>query len=783
VPGTPYVLTVDTGPDDHAVRAVDTSKIGGGTSPVTGAVKFSPPSWLNSGIAFVPPGRAYVATAFGVVQALSFDGATGALAKDDAASLVLPAQPDGEAPWYASGVAASPDGKRLVVSSVNEKEVVVFDIDPGSPGYKSLIGSVDIGARDTFGVYIDPLDAAGTRAYVPLWAGRKVVEIDLTNPAAPAVSRTFETDQNPQGIAFLDGQWLAVANDLGETISLVDRVSGEVKLVPVDFSPDAGGLDVSQVAFDPAASRLYALLSSINAVAAYDVDLAASPPAVTLAGRLPTGWWPSGVVVHPDGALTITHLRGRPIGVYEEEEKFGGPGNVAGHKFMRGSVQHVPAPGAPELAAGEVEVDLAVAVAEYDGYPEVQCPTGTMDFPVPPTNTMGPSKAIDRIIFIVRENKTFDAVFGDMPGVAGDPKYTLKATSADMDLVWTNLRDLARTFTNADNFYNVAVQSTQGHQWATYGRTTDFCERTWSADARPLPLCGVGEAGRPDAGSLFDWVQKAQIRYDVLGEIVGGPLTLPADYNPIDIQYPGGPFQNIPYPDNEKACHTAARMRVACDLGRLTFMTLPNDHTVGVDPGSPTPETMCAVNDEATGMVVDAISHSPFWKSSLVVITEDDPQQGGDHIDYHRTPLVLISPWVKRGYVTSTHIDMASLYKLFAHVLGLPYPSVQIARAGLPLDAFTSTPDYTPFEYTPRKWPLACGGAASKIELRVTRSWDFSYVDAQEGLGEQVARWMRGRQLEEMPPELEAQVKIREERKAAGLPPPPEDEDGDGDFD
>lgn len=779
VPGTPFVLTVDTGPDDHAVRAVDTSLLEAGQNPVTSVLEFKSPSWLNSGIAFVAPGRVYVATAFGVVQALSFDPATGALAKDDAASLALPAQPAGDPPWYASGVAASPDGKRLVVSSVNEKEVLVFDIDPASPTYQAMLGSVDIGARETFGVFIDPQDLAGTRAYVPLWAGRKVVEIDLTDPASPAVSRTFDAEQNPQGIAFLDAQWMAVANDLGETISLVDRVSGEVKSVPVDFAPDVGGLDVSGLAFDPAASRLYALLSSMNAVAAYDVDLAASPPALTLAGRLPTGWWPSGLAVHPDGSLTITNLRGRPIGVYEQDEKYGGPGTISGHKMMRGSVEHVPAPGAADLAAGEAEVDLDVSVAEYDGYPKVSCPTGTMDFPVPPTNTMGPSKAIDRIIFIVRENKTFDGLFGDLEGVEGDPKYTLKETTEDMDKVWANLRTLARTFTVADSFYNVAVQSTQGHQWTTYGRTTDFCERTWSADARPVPLCGVGEAGKPDSGSLFDWVQNGGLRYDVLGEIVGTPLVLPADFNPIDIKYPGGPFQNITYPDNEKACHTAGRLRVACDMGQFTFMTLPNDHTTGVSPDNPTPETMCAINDEATGMVVDALSHSPFWASSLIVLTEDDPQQGGDHIDYHRTPLVLISPWVKRGYVTKTHIDIASVYKLFAHVLGLPYPSVQVAKAGLPLDAFTSTPDFTPYESVPHQWPIGCGGMASEIEKRVTRSWDFSYVDAQEGLGEQVARWMRGRQLQTMPPELEAQVKLREERMAAGLPPPPEDDDDD----
>ncbi len=778
VPGTPYVLALDTGPDDHAVRAVDTSKIAGGTSPVTGLVKFTAPSWLNSGIAYVSPGRVYVATAFGMVQALTFDPATGALAKDDAGSLTLPADP--AKLWYASGLATSPDGKRLVVAAVNEKDVVVFDIDPASPTYKQLIGSINIGAQETYGVFIDPLDTAGTRAYVPVWGGRKVVEISLDNPAQPTVIRTFATDQNPQGVAFLDAKWMAVANDFGETVSLVDRVSGEVTSVPIDFAPDLRGLDVSSLAFDAASSRLYALLAGINAVAAYDVDLQSTPPKLSLLGRLGTGWWPSGVVVQPDGSLIVTNLRGRPLGVYDSPEHFGGPDTPSGHTRMRGSIQQIPTPSAGDLDAGTAEVEASVAVADMPGYPEVSCPPGVTDFPVPPTNTMGPSGAIQKIIFIVRENKTFDALLGDLEGVEGDAAYTLKETTADMDKVWPNFRDLARTFTVSDNFYNLAVQSTQGHQWTTYGRTTDFCERTWSSDARAVPLCGIGEVGRPEQGSVFDWLQGSGVRYDVLGEIVGSPSKLPVDYAPIDGKYPGGPFQNITYNDLEKACHTAGRLRVACDLNSFVYMTLPNDHTVGIDPTNPTPETMCAINDEATGLVIDALSHSPDWPHTLVVITEDDPQQGGDHVDYHRTPLVLISPWVKRGYVSKTHIDVASLHKLFAHILGLPYPSVPVAKAGLPLDIFTSTPDYTPYTYQPHKWPIACGGAAAtQAETRITRSWDFSVVDAQDGLGDQVVRWMRGRQLQELTPEIKAVVEAREARKEAGLPALVEEDDDD----
>ena len=137
------------------------------------------------------------------------------------------------------------------------------------------------------------------------------------------------------------------------------------------------------------------------------------------------------------------------------------------------------------------------------------------------------------------------------------------------------------------------------------------------------------------------WLGDNNVRYDQLGEIMGMPDKKPAGYDPVDINYPGGAFQSIPHDDDEKACYVAGRGRVLCNLGSFIYMTLPNDHTQGAAPNFPTPEVMCAVNDEATGMLVDAVSHSPLWKSSLIIITEDDPQQGADHVDYHRVPLVV----------------------------------------------------------------------------------------------------------------------------------------------
>jgi hypothetical protein len=564
---------------------------------------------------------------------------------------------------------------------------------------------------------------------------------------------------------------MAVANDYGETISIVDRTSGTVTPVPAGFDPKLKGTDLSGLAWDESNKILYAVQAGVYALASFSVDLTKTPPTLTPTGHLPTSWWPAGAVVQADGSLAVVNLRGHPIGPFPVMD--GGDG----HSLMKGSIQHIAAPSPADLTAGDAQVHATVAVGAQAGFPQVTCPSGANDFPVPATNTAGPSSAIKHVFFIVRENKTFDSLLADTPGVDGDPTLMMKTTSAEMDQIWPNLRQLAKTFTTPDNFYTLAVQSTQGHHYTTYGRATDFCERTWADNLRPIPLCGVSDVGRAQEGSLFEWLQANNVVYTILGEIVGQPLVVPTSYNPIDVRYPGGPVQNISHVDLEKACYATGRLRVACDLGTFVYMTLPNDHTIGVSPGNPSPDTMCAVNDEATGMFIDALSHSPLWESSLVVLTEDDPQAGGDHVDYHRTPLVLISPWVKRAYVSKTHIDVPALHKTFAHIMGLPYNNLEIENAAVPFDAFTSTPDYTPYTYTPHKILITCGADASHAEERLTKSWDFSDPDAQPGLGAQVWRYMRHQQLTELPPRLEAEVTERERRRAAGLPPVRDDDD------
>jgi hypothetical protein len=782
VPGTTFLLVVDEayGTND-AVRVVDTSKIDGTTNPTVSHVIFANPLTINRGIAFVPPGEVYVSSDDGVVHALTLNTTTGALALDDTAhALTTPGSVNDQgnpANYYAQGVAASPDGTRLVVTSVLDSHMLVFDVKPTSATFGKQVGELGLGAPETWGAWFDPHDATGQYVYVSDLQNDQVLEVDVSTPTAPTIKATYPTDKNPQSIAFLDGRWMAVATAFGDAIDIIDRTTTTVTSVPVSLEGDGlHGADPSTLAYDATNARLYATLAGANAIEAWSVDLSTTPPTLASLGELPTAWWPSDVVVLSDGSLVVPNLKGHGNGPNAISVP---PDDGDGMAGASGGIQKIPAPSTSDLSTGATAVFADDDVSQLAGHSVVDCPDGgAYDFPIPATNTGSPSSRISHVVFIVRENKAYDGVFGDLDAGNGDPSLTSKTTPAGLDKLWPNLRDVARQFAFSDNYYTDAELSVQGHMWTTYARTNDYCEREWidegyarSPFASPAPAAGTASFGQPAEGSIFDWLGKNQVPYRILGEGDGLPQVVAGQADPVDVHYPGGPVQSINYPDNEKACYFAGRERVLCDLGNVTYMTLPNDHCSGVSPNTPSPETMIATNDEATGMVIDAVSHSPLWASTLVIVTEDDPQQGGDHVDHHRTPIIFASPWLNHGYATHTHMDVASIAKLVAHIFAIPYPNALVARAGMPFDLFTGTPDYTPYTYTPRQEPLTCGQNATQSEINLTESYDFSDVDQQPGLDDMVSRWLRSDRVKigqpPLPKRIEAAKVTTTERATA----------------
>jgi hypothetical protein len=767
VPQTTLAIVVDAADGTHSVRSVDLAKLGS-ASPVVSLIPFAAPLTLTAGVVFIAPDLVLVATVNGAVQAFKLDTTSGVLTKDDTRSIALPASIDDQkkpAPYYVAGLAASPDQTRLVVTSQFDTRALVFDLTPGT-GYGKALGKVDIGDGGGFRAAFDPNDPSGRFAYASRWGGRAVIEIDLGDPTAPKLSRTFKVEKNPEGIAFLDARWMIVANDFGDSFSLVDRTSGAVTIVPVDASSPLHGTDPSALAYDKTNKRLYATLAGVNALGAWDVDLAASSPKLSPAGRLPTSWWPTDVSVLPSGALVVTTMRGHSSGALDQRFP---PNDGDSSSNLSGTIARIDLPAAADLVDGDKRVRAYNDVGHLGGAPVVTCPNGENDFAVPGTNTEGPSKQIEHVVFLLRENKTFDGIFGDLPGVNGDPSLTMKKSPDDMDRLWKNLRTIARTFAVSDNYYTDAEISNQGHTWTTYGRSSDFTERTWhlngyarSVWSSPAQPQGISDIGTPEEGSLFDWLENSGVKIDILGEGEGTPRKPLLDgHTALDARYPGGPIQSIGYPDVEKSCYLAGRARLLCNFSSFAYATLPNDHTLSAQKDRGSPETMIAVNDEATGMVIDAISHSPMWARTLIVITEDDPANGGDHVEHHRVPIAFVSPWVKRGYVSKTHIDVSALHKLFAHIFGIPYENAIVAGAGLPLDLFSSTPDYTPYTYAPREWPLTCGKEATLAETKLTASWSFDEEDRQPGLDAQLWRLLRGEPLEKLTPKMERQIAER----------------------
>jgi hypothetical protein len=439
-------------------------------------------------------------------------------------------------------------------------------------------------------------------------------------------------------------------------------------------------------------------------------------------------------MVHSDGSLVITNGKGHGTGTDGKPYPWG-EGSITSR--MRGSVQHVPAALLADLDPLTATVEEGRRLGEIDGHPTITCPAGESDFPIPKDNQSGPSAAIKHVILVIRENKTFDAIFGDRADLGdGDPKLIMAGDPVLQEKIWANARAIAKSFTNFDNFYTDAEQSIQGHTWTVYGRTTDYMERAWlsiwgrgtrSVATPTLPIA------MPEEGGIFEWLSDQAIAFDNMGEIVGNAA--------LDAKYPGFLYaQNRP--DVDKSCYMSGRIRLLCDLKPFTYALQTNDHTYGGKAGAAAPEVMIAVNDEAAGMLLDALSHSPAWKDSLLIFTEDDPQDGGDHVDLHRSILVMASPWVRRGYVSHGHYDMASVYKLVAHIFGIPYNNEMIRNAGLPLDAFTSTPDYTPYFYIPRTVKAPCNEASRK-EAKEAEAWDFDDVDDQPGLSQQIMKMMK----------------------------------------
>ncbi|HUI26656.1 MAG TPA: bifunctional YncE family protein/alkaline phosphatase family protein [Candidatus Kryptonia bacterium] len=729
---------------------------------------------------FVPNGPA------NEIDSLHFEG--GALVADADAVATLPAN------TFPTSLAVSPDGRYLYALGFNNNTVTAIDLQTGQQSTTNDVGNFP---------YSLIVSSDGLHAFVTSWglnngnpvglipkplppldpnvsAISSVDVLNLADPAKPTfkqyvpVGRSMQIDNvnifggsHPTGMALSpDGALLYVTATNLDLLVVIDAKTfaqvAEVALNQFDSGHDTLGLQglyPEGVTASADGHRVYVADAGINAVQVIDVD----PIARTfqVAGFIPAGWYPSAVALTHDGTrLYVANAKGGGVS--------GNGGDLVDisttslsdtpyyiGRIIKGSVSVIDGVDHFDLAAGTTAVRGAngfdpVSLHWVSGTPaapdEIQ-----RRHPLPVDFGTGPSSAIKHVVFILKENRTYDQVFGDLdlPGAERDNRLTLFGND-----VTPNHHALARQFATGDNFYCDAEVSIPGHEWTDQGNDTDWTEKTWlfnyNGGGISDAVAQTGQEGFAKSGYLFQILERDQVPFRVYGEafailtrlasgIDGGggssifPFLVQAAGSVSNLAAHAGdilagnfaaltaaginvdilsqqvwPNVRLDYPSNilpdrtdvERAQIFKSDLDQYVASGALPsflFLWLPNDHTFGAAPSMPTPSSAVADNDAGLGMVVDMLSHSPFWKDMAIFVSEDDAQDGQDHVSAHRTIDLVMSPYVKRGYLSHVHHSNVGMLKTMELLLGIG-PLSQYDRYATDMrDYFTTAPDLTPF--------------------------------------------------------------------------------------
>jgi YVTN family beta-propeller protein len=608
-----------------------------------------------------------------------------------------------------------------------------FDLAAGEKRAAAAKRMVSPGAPWPYGCIVD---AARGRVYVSLWGRGEVAAVDT---GSHAVVARWKTGEHPSEMV-LDpaGRRLFVANGNENTVTVLDPETGRaVETLSVAFSPDEPpGATPNSLAVSPDGRRLFVANAGINAVAVFDVQ---KPGESRSMGFIPAGWYPTSVRVTPDGKnLLIANGRG----VLPKANRHGPqPGLQEGREeyiggIFEGTVGIVPLPAKDEELASKLSAWTAQARRGSPGTGVASArPKGS---PVPARP--GDPSPIEYVIYIIKENRTYDQVLGDLPGANGDPALCLFDES-----ITPNHHRLAKEFVVLDNFYVDGEVSANGHEWSTAAFATDFVQKIWplsyghsSRGKTPYPAEGNFPIARPKNGYLWDRAAQAGVSYRSYGEfVVNGPkpdapgytrvAALEGHIDPLFRSF------DLDYSDQKRADRFISelhRYEREGGMPRLQILRLPNDHTSGTAKGKLTPRAFLADNDLAFGRLVEAVSRSKFWPKTAIFVLEDDAQDGPDHIDAHRSIAYVISPYTAKGRRDSTMYSTSSMLRTMELILGLKPMSEFDAKAAPMFGAFQTKPDLKPYKASPVSVPLDEHNVASAWGAEASEAMDFTREDA-----------------------------------------------------
>ncbi|MBI4482630.1 MAG: bifunctional YncE family protein/alkaline phosphatase family protein [Acidobacteria bacterium] len=600
---------------------------------------------------------------------------------------------------FPAGLALDPSGRYLYVAANLAHAVWVYDL-----ARRRIAGKISVGKHP----YACLASPDGTRLYVSNWGGASVSVIDLRRGR---VTATVATGQHPNDLVLSpDARRLFVANGNENTVSVVD--TGNLAVTETIFvalyARSPAGATPNGLAVDSRGRRLYVANATNNNVAVVDISV---PGESKVMGFIPTGWYPTAVALSPDDG-TLYVANGKGVQSFPNAQDPPGPtrrDRSSQHigSLLKGTVSILQVPDDPQLARFTSQV---YKNSPFRGQVEAPAPEEE-DHPVP--HRPGQTSPIQHVLYILKENRTYDQVLGDLPEGNGDPNLVLFGEE-----VTPNHHALAREFVLLDNFYADAEVSADGHNWSTAAYATDYVEKLWpttyAGRHREYDYEGENPTSYPKEGFLWDLCARHGISYRSYGEFTvdadrpGEPsrATMPSLEGHIDPFYRGF---DLDYSDLDRAKEFLREFREFeknGNLPRFMILWLPNDHTAGTRPGKLTPRAYVAENDLALGMIVEAVSQSRYWNRMAVFVVEDDAQNGPDHVDAHRTVALVISPYARRKSVDSTLYSTSSMIRTMELILGLP-PMTQFDAAATPMyRSFTSRPDFAPYRLRPARVDL-----------------------------------------------------------------------------
>jgi YVTN family beta-propeller protein len=566
------------------------------------------------------------------------------------------------------------------------------------------------------------LSPDGKSLAVSNWGDESVSFLD---PTTLEITKTVKVGSHPNELAYRKDGELFVANAGSNSVSVI-RDGAVIETIRTSLSPrDKVGSTPDALAISPSGGTLYVANADNNDVTVVDI----SQPSSKVVGFIPTGWYPSALAVSPDGKkLFIGSGKGLAFrNNYPATTAMPRINDANGKKYdyigdvLTGHVNVVDVPDAKQLAVYTGQVKSFVPNPSTRGYNDI----------------VAALHKIKHVVYVIRENRTYDQVFGDMPKGNGDPSLVLFG-----DNVTPNAHALASQFVLLDNLYCDGEVSEDGHQWCDAAYATDFNERAWlnSYSGRGEPD-GDDRVNSSPAGYLWDNCGKHGRTFYSYGEVSSfksspdsppvftGQAGLAGHASAEWATFKGDGGFGRDYQKIDVFVNDLKKAETTGQWPNFMVMSLGEDHTRGMSPGQLSPESSVASNDLALGKMIDAITHSKFWPETAIFVIEDDAQNGPDHVDAHRTVGLVISPYTKRNAVDSTHYTTSSFVRTIETILDIPTMTQFDTHATPMYESFMTKPDLTPYSMLDERLALDVHNPETGTLSMLSKKLDFSDYD------------------------------------------------------